>query len=107
MRESRGGVFQGRFHNLLISKNNTFWAPQISRITFQVVSSQPPRLSHATWCCLSGRTQIRGASQARMLDSGCPRAVDGDTESDANVGGPPGGGPPTPCPAPAIARYPI
>src|SRR2546430_3663388 len=37
MRESRGGVFQGRFHNLLISKNNTFWAPQISRITFQVV----------------------------------------------------------------------
>src|SRR5215813_4890973 len=37
MREIRGGVFQGRFHNLLISKNNTFWAPQISRITFQVV----------------------------------------------------------------------
>ena len=38
MREIRGGVFQGRFHNLLISKNNTFWAPQISRITFQVVT---------------------------------------------------------------------
>jgi hypothetical protein len=37
MREIRGGVFQDRFHNLLISKNNTFWAPQISRITFQVV----------------------------------------------------------------------
>ena len=37
MREIRRGVFQGRFHNLLISKNNTFWAPQISRITFQVV----------------------------------------------------------------------
>jgi len=37
MREIRGGVFQGRFHNLLISKNNIFWAPQISRITFQVV----------------------------------------------------------------------
>src|SRR5437870_259150 len=37
MREIRGGVFQCRFHNLLISKNNTFWAPQISRITFQVV----------------------------------------------------------------------
>jgi len=37
MREIRGGVFQGRFHNLLISKNNTFWAPQISRLTFQVV----------------------------------------------------------------------
>ena len=37
MREIRGGVFQGRFHNLLISKNNTFWAPQISLITFQVV----------------------------------------------------------------------
>src|SRR4030095_8707521 len=37
MREICGGVFQGRFHNLLISKNNTFWAPQISRITFQVV----------------------------------------------------------------------
>src|SRR5262249_39678047 len=40
MREIRGGVFQGRFHNLLISKNNTFWAPQISRITFQVVLDQ-------------------------------------------------------------------
>jgi hypothetical protein len=38
MREIRGGVFQGHFHNLLISKNNTFWAPQISRITFQVVT---------------------------------------------------------------------
>jgi hypothetical protein len=37
MREIRGGVFQGRFHNLLISKNNTFWASQISGITFQVV----------------------------------------------------------------------
>src|SRR5215510_12110679 len=37
MREICGGIFQGRFHNLLISKNNTFWAPQISRITFQVV----------------------------------------------------------------------
>ena len=37
MREIRGGVFQGRFYNLLISKNNTFWAPQISQITFQVV----------------------------------------------------------------------
>jgi hypothetical protein len=37
MREIRGGVFQGHFHNLLISKNNTFLAPQISRITFQVV----------------------------------------------------------------------
>src|SRR5262245_11044155 len=40
MREIRGGIFQGRFHNLLISKNNTFWAPQISRITFQVVLVQ-------------------------------------------------------------------
>src|SRR5215216_5193998 len=37
MREIRADVFQGRFHNLLISKNNTFWVPQISRITFQVV----------------------------------------------------------------------
>jgi hypothetical protein len=37
MREIGGDVFQGRFHNLLISKNNTFWVPQISRITFQVV----------------------------------------------------------------------
>ena len=37
MREIREGIFQGHFHNLLISKNNTFWAPQISRITFQVV----------------------------------------------------------------------
>src|SRR5215510_14351674 len=37
MREIRGGVFKGRFHNLLISKNNTFWVSQISRITFQVV----------------------------------------------------------------------
>jgi hypothetical protein len=37
MREIRGDVFQGRFHNLLISKNSTFWVPQISRITFQVV----------------------------------------------------------------------
>lgn len=37
MREIHGGVFQGRFHNLLISKNNTFWASQILRITFQVV----------------------------------------------------------------------
>ena len=42
MREIRGGVFQGRFHNLLISKNNTFWAPQISRITFQVVMKSYP-----------------------------------------------------------------
>src|SRR4030095_10975249 len=45
MREIRGDVFQGRFHNLLISKNNTFWVPQISRITFQVVfqtSSETP-----------------------------------------------------------------
>src|SRR5215217_1802312 len=38
MREIRADVFQGRFHNLLISKNNTFWVPQISRITFQVVT---------------------------------------------------------------------
>src|SRR5215217_4106093 len=37
MREIRGDVFQGRFHNLLISKNSTFWVPPISRITFQVV----------------------------------------------------------------------
>ena len=37
MREIRGGIFQGHFHNLLISKNNTFWALHISRITFQVV----------------------------------------------------------------------
>src|SRR5215831_2652672 len=43
MREIRGGVFQGHFHNLLISKNNTFWAPQISRITFQVVVPSPHR----------------------------------------------------------------
>jgi RadC-like JAB domain len=42
MREIRGDVFQGRFHNLLISKNNTFWAPQISRITFQVVTLRCP-----------------------------------------------------------------
>jgi hypothetical protein len=45
MREIRGGVFQGRFHNLLISKNNTFWTPQISRITFQVVFITNHRLS--------------------------------------------------------------
>src|SRR5262245_26859444 len=45
MREIRGGVFQGRFHNLLISKNNTFWAPQISRITFQVVFNPLTRLA--------------------------------------------------------------
>jgi len=38
MREIRGDVFQGRFHNLLISKNSTFWVPQILRITFQVVT---------------------------------------------------------------------
>ena len=39
MREIRGGIFQGHFHNLLISKNNTFWSTLIySRtITFQVV----------------------------------------------------------------------
>jgi hypothetical protein len=46
MREIRGDVFQGRFHNLLISKNNTFWAPQISRITFQVVKQVVPPAAH-------------------------------------------------------------
>src|SRR4029453_12412190 len=51
MREIRGGVFQGRFHNLLISKNNTISVPQISRITFQVVyppvetTDLPPELA--------------------------------------------------------------
>src|SRR4029453_10372305 len=44
MREIRGDVFQGRFHNLLISKNSTFWVPQISRITFQVVYLSEPRV---------------------------------------------------------------
>src|SRR6516165_7268617 len=56
MREIRGGVFQGRFHNLLISKNNTFWAPQISRITFQVVNQRgkvvdtPDPKWESGWC---------------------------------------------------------
>ena len=37
-----GVFFKGHFHNLLISKNNTFWALHISRITFQVVLQGNP-----------------------------------------------------------------
>ena len=49
MREIRGGIFQGHFHNLLISKNNTFWALHISRITFQVVTYRYLMASDLTW----------------------------------------------------------
>src|SRR5215217_89712 len=49
MREIRADVFQGRFHNLLISKNNTFWVPQISRITFQVVTMTLLHHAFSAW----------------------------------------------------------
>src|SRR5215218_7687377 len=49
MREIRADVFQGRFHNLLISKNNTFWVPQISRITFQVVVIEAVKCASTAW----------------------------------------------------------
>src|SRR5215510_12488662 len=61
MREIRGGVFQGRFHNLLISKNNTFWAPQISRITFQVVS-RPQKAQHECAGSASSARRWRGGA---------------------------------------------
>src|SRR5215510_5889129 len=68
MREIRGGVFQGRFHNLLISKNNTFWAPQISRITFQVVRT-------VVWC-RRARICKGGPTGVRMSDVPCCVGID-------------------------------
>src|SRR5438093_2293034 len=69
MREIRGGIFQDRFHNLLISKNNTFWAPQISRITFQVVWGL--LRSQYSWFVSVGRCSPPGlsGSACRSVDS--------------------------------------
>src|SRR5215475_10138632 len=71
MREIRGGVFQGRFHNLLISKNNTFWAPQISLITFQVVCI---RVLPVYECCVVRFRYLRDLP-TRRTDVGVPTSA--------------------------------
>src|SRR5438128_9089036 len=79
MREIRGDVFQGRFHNLLISKNSTFWVPQISRITFQVV--------------LANRLSDDGPRRLMLLEAGsayAPNLYPPDLANADIVGGPDG-----------------